>query len=338
MKKLQQFLGIDTFRFICALLVVGVHTYPLLLISEELNFIVFHIFARIAVPFFLMATGYFVIPKHLYSDEQKPRLPISFLKKATIIYIGASLLYLPVSIYAGYFSEGITAIIRNIIFDGTFYHLWYLSASIIGMIIIYLLARMFSIKTVLCISIVLYVFGLLGDSYYGITKEIPYLNTMYSYGFQIFSYTRNGIFLAPVFLILGGWIAKEKQNRSITLNITLFAVSLLLMLTEGIFLSINEVTRHDSMYIFLLPCMYFLFSFLTQCHGRSNPMLREVSMYVYILHPMMIIAIRGFVRIIGFGNLLVSNSIVHYLAVCFLSILLSIIIIKLFKIIKTHKK
>ncbi|MDR2599955.1 MAG: acyltransferase [Oscillospiraceae bacterium] len=336
MKKLHKFMGIDTFRFFCALVVVGIHTYPLSYINQELNFVIFHIFARIAVPFFLMATGYFVIPKYIYNKEKKVKFPVGFFKKTILIYSIATILYLPVSIYAGYFSSGniVVNILRNLMFDGVFYHLWYLPASIIGMVIIYLLARVLNIKMVLGLSIILYIFGLLGDSYYGVIKDMPVINTLYNAGFQFFSYTRNGIFFAPVFLILGAWIANVKVNKNLVFNIIGFTLSMLFMLTEGVLLHLSETARHDSMYIFLLPCMYFMFNVLLQCRGGVRPILREVSMYIYIMHPILIVIIRGVVRIMGFGDLFVSNNIIHFITVSLLSILLSTVIIKAYEAVK----
>jgi serine/alanine racemase len=181
----------------------------------------------------------------------------------------------------------------------------------------------------LFISVILYILGLLGDSYYGITSNIPVLNTIYATGFHISSYTRNGILLAPVFLALGGLAAKTKNNLGMRENIIGFAASMSLMMIEGVLLHMHGLPRHDSMYIFLLPSMYFLFQALINCNGQARPLLRNASLYIYLLHPLLIIAVRGGAGIMGLSYLLVNNNMVHYLSVCFLSILLSVFIIKL---------
>ncbi len=51
--------GLDIFRLIAAFLVVAIHTSPLSSLNETADFILTRIIARIAVPFFLMVTGYF---------------------------------------------------------------------------------------------------------------------------------------------------------------------------------------------------------------------------------------------------------------------------------------
>jgi len=286
-----------------------------------------------------MVTGYFLIPKYINNAEKKPILPVGFLKKTVLLYAGVSLLYLPVAIYAGYYSSGniIASILRNIIFDGTFYHLWYLPASIIGVLIIYLLARLFSFRTVLGITVFLYILGMFGDSYYGFTNSVPVLNTVYAAGFQVFSFTRNGIFLAPVFLAMGGWLAQLKLSPNKKASIIGFVISLSLMLVEGIFLYLHDLPRHDSMYIFLLPCMFFLFQIILQHNNHEKPIRRDIAKYIFILHPLVIVAVRGSARIMGLNNLLVGNNMIHFFAVSLVCIFLSLIAIKVYNPKNTTK-
>ena len=323
--------GIDRFRQVAALLIVGIHTYPLSSISESLNFLVVNIFSRIAVPFFLMVTGYFLLPQYFSKEKSSAKQLVCFIKKTGLYYAIATALYLPISIYAGYYSEGPIAatIFRNILFDGTFYHLWYLPASIIGVLLLYFLSRRFSLRAVVGISAVLYLIGLLGDSYYGLVSNAPLLNSIYSVGFQVFSYTRNGFFYAPVFLAMGALIAKTKQRLDARISLLGFAASMLLMIAEGFTLSYSGFQRHDSMYIALLPCMLFLFHLLLARKGKTSPILRSVTMWIYILHPLFIIAVRGIAKAAGLTTVLVDNSMIHYITVCLLSITFSLLIVKL---------
>jgi len=314
--------GIDRFRIIAALLIVGIHTYPLSSVSAELNFGVINVFARIAVPFFLMITGCFMSPR------LKPS--INSIKKTGLLYAIATLLYLPVSIYAGYYSNGniLAAIAKNIVFDGTFYHLWYLPASMIGVLLICALGRRFSLNVIFGFTVFLYVLGLLGDSYYGLTSEISFLKAAYGIGFRVFSYTRNGLFYAPVFLAMGAVTAKSERQITKRASIARFIVSMALMLAEGFILRRFGYQRHDSMYIFLIPCMFFLFRLTLAGKGKASPALRDISTWIYILHPLFIIGVRGAARIIGLTGLLVENSMIHYLAVCLLSSAFAVVITK----------
>ena len=336
--------GLDRFRLIAAFLIVAIHTSPLASVNGELDFLAVRVAARVAVPFFLMVTGYFWLQGSglsADSDNKKDAWPpagfvsknrtaplFSSIRKTALLYAVATAIYLPFSIYAGYYSEGNAAasFARNLIFDGTFYHLWYLPASIIGVLLLFMLTRRFSLRAILLVSGALYLTGLFGDSYYGVSQGIPALNAFYDAAFHIFSYTRNGLFYAPVFLAMGAVVARAEKRLSAKASLTGFSVSMALMLAEGGALHSAGLQRHDSMYFMLVPCMYFLFQFLLARRGKPRPSLRGVSMWVYILHPLFIIVIRAAAKAAGLTGLLVENSLNHYFAVCLLSLVFSMLI------------
>ena len=117
-----------------------------------------------------------------------------FVKRTASIYGAAILLYIPINIYNGYFrmENLLPNVIKDIVFDGTLYHLWYLPASILGALIAWYLVKRFDYKRAFIITAMLYVIGLLGDSYYGITEQSVLLKNIYDMLFQISDYTRNG--------------------------------------------------------------------------------------------------------------------------------------------------
>ena len=49
------------------------------------------------------------------------------------------------------------------------------------------------------VFLLLYMIGLFGDSYYGLIKNISFIEPLYHFIFYIFDYTRNGIFFALSF-------------------------------------------------------------------------------------------------------------------------------------------
>ena len=124
------------------------------------------ILARLAVPFFLMVTGHFV----LFFPPDKVK---KYLKSSLKAYLAVTLLYLPLSIYGGYFEDfSPYTPLKLLLFDGVYYHLWYFPAVIMGILIVRFLQKHFSHKSALAICVFLYFIGLLGDSYYGFAAEI----------------------------------------------------------------------------------------------------------------------------------------------------------------------
>lgn len=313
MKNRKAYTGIDYFRFMAAFLIIAIHTSPLSRYTETGDFILTRIIARVAVPFFFMTSGFFLISRYAYNADKLK----AFIKKMVVIYAISIVIYIPLNLYNSYFSMDnlVPNMIKDIFFDGTMYHLWYLPASMIGAAIAWLIVRKTGFKKALAIALALYIIGLFGDSYYGIAEKVPLLKNLYGYLFEVSDYTRNGILFAPVFFVLGGMVADRAAHITFKKSLVGFGISFLLMFGEGMLLHEFDLQRHDSMYFFLLPCMYYLFSLLTFWKGHRRELLRTSALVIYIIHPMMIVAIRLFAKLFHLQALLIENSLIHYLAV-----------------------
>lgn len=349
MNRDKAYTGIDYFRFLAAFLIIAIHTSPLSSFSETGDFILTRIVARVGVPFFFMTSGFFLISRYTYGEEKLA----AFVKKTVLIYGISIAVYIPVNIYNGYFSMDhlLPNIIKDLFFDGTMYHLWYLPASVIGGILAWLLVKRWGLGRAFLISFVLYVIGLFGDSYYGIAKQLPVLKAFYSALFEVSDYTRNGIFFAPVFFVLGGIVAEQTKAASAVQDgfgagrcripaghakcfslrqcLIGFGISFAGMFAEGLILHNLGVQRHDSMYFMLLPCMYFLFMALTFLRGKRVLFLRTSAMLIYMIHPMVIVAVRLAAKVIGIQSVLVDNSLVHYCVVSVLSAVFGIFVTRI---------
>lgn len=334
--------GIDSMKLVAAFLVVAIHVSPLQSINATADFIFTRIIARVAVPFFFMVSGYFV----LADSKRRNGKAIRFLRKTAWIYFAATLLYLPVQFYAGKLKAlSLSGIGKALFLDGTFYHLWYLPAAMTGMLLCIFFLRIAGERVALILSIFLYGFGLLGDSYFGLVKMIPPMETVYEALFRIFSYTRNGFFFAPLFLMLGCILAGKKKDNDCFVLSLLFGV---LMLAEGMVLHHFKWQRHDSMYLFLPLLMYFLFREI-QAWGHQmdadcrKSVLKEISpgdlaMLIYIIHPMVLIVLRGVSKPLGLYGLCVENTLVCYILVSIISAFSAWLFLFLGKKCKEKKK
>lgn len=326
----KEYAGIDYFRVIAASLVVAVHTSPLTGLSETADFILTRVIARVAVPFFFMASGFFLFSKSEEGSRQSEKWTV-FIKKTAAIYGISILFYLPLNIYVGTVNEWryLPNLLKDIIFDGTFYHLWYLPAAIIGASMSWILLKKLKARQAYVVSLFLYGIGLFGDSYYGISEKIPFLKAIYRGLFLFSDYTRNGLFFAPVFFLLGALIARQAKRMPPKTYLIGLALSFSLMLTEGLILHGSNLQRHDSMYFMLLPCMYFLFQSLLSWEGKRLRGLRNLSMFIYLIHPAMIVAVRGFAKATGLQGLLIENGILHFMAVALGSLTAAVLAILL---------
>lgn len=319
MNETKQLGGLDRFRILAALLVIAIHTSPLSSFSEGADFVLTRVAARTAVPFFLMVTGYFLLPPFLFDRAKDLRPLLRFFQKSLALYGIAVAVYLPVNLYAGQLrGAGIFDLLRLLIFDGTLYHLWYFPASMLGVLLVFLLSRKLPFPVIFALTLALYGFGLLGDSYFGLFSGFRAFRALYDAMFHVFSYTRNGIFYAPVFLMMGAGMTRLRP-RGRLFSLTGFILSLAAMTAEGLILHSLDVQRHDSMYLALPPCMLFLFQLLLSVERRPSKSLRTVSTWMYLSHPLFIILIRGAAKLVHLEHIFVGNSIVHYSCVCLLS-------------------
>lgn len=360
--------SLDWFRLPAALLVTAIHTSPLSSFSPQADFWLTRVLARIAVPFFFMVSGFFLPDSFAKLRKQE--------KKLFFLYALSIVLYLPLNLYAGQLS-GITAgaFLKQLFFDGTFYHLWYLPAAMEGMLLVWLLKKALPLSGCLAVTGLLFLTGLGGDSWYGLVSRLPGAKAFYEAVFSFSSYTRNGLFFAPFFLCLGlslsRWQALTSKNpedsaalssrprsengvftmsahssstdgglptspgahaksRGMTMPLCAhalaLAVFLLAMSVEAVWLHSMGCCRHDSMYLFLPPVMISLFSLLCRLPSKAcPPALPAVALSVYLLHPWVIVLVRGFAGLTGTEQILVNQSLPHYAAVaagsCFLGIL-----------------
>ena len=83
----KTFAGIDYFRLIAAFMVIAIHTSPLSVWNEGIDFLITYCVGRIAVPFFFMTTGYFVLAPYVLSNFKK-KSPIHkyLVKKFFLIF------------------------------------------------------------------------------------------------------------------------------------------------------------------------------------------------------------------------------------------------------------
>lgn len=305
--------ALDITRLIAALLVICNHTSPLALISTDLDFILARIIARLAVPFFFMVTGYFILAKREESSISRSLRIKKWCIKLLKLYGIAILIYLPINYYANQLQPDIIVIVQDLFFNGTFYHLWYFPAVLIGVWLVNELMRIFKPKTLLLITTVLYLVALGGDSYYGLISQNSLLAEAYQRLFLLFEYTRNGLLLAPLFLVLGATLANRTKPLKLNVAKIGFVIFLMLMIAEGLTLRQLNFQRHDSMYLFLVPTMFCLFEWCIQAKGEIKPAWRNIAMLVYVLHPMMILVVRAFGKIGTLKTLLVDNNLVLFL-------------------------
>lgn len=94
MRYKKEYIGINYFKIIAAFLVIAIHTSPFTSFNGNLDFVFTRIWARLAVPFFFMITGYFVLPQCLKEECNNINLK-KYIVKISKIYVLAIIVYIP---------------------------------------------------------------------------------------------------------------------------------------------------------------------------------------------------------------------------------------------------
>ncbi len=339
--KDAHFACVDLMKFLCAILVVAIHVPPLTSISPLLNSVLVNYIAKLAVPFFFVASGYFLFRKTEY-DNFNISVPLAYSKRILKLYLRWSAIYLVPSFYYTVLKNdngtayGLFSFVRNFFFVG-YHHLWYLLATVIAVCsLTYLLKKRIKLKSIIILGMGLYMLGLFGQSWFGLIKplrDIPLLWTVLKLIKEIICTTRNGIFEGILFMGIGMLFAWRKIELKFRYAVIGFAVSMLGLLSEVIFVKYFKLCRATDMYLFLVPAVFFLFYIVSHIKLRENKIykrLRTTSFLIYLVHswidqPVMA-AINKFMKVF-YGTEI--HSLIRFFAVSGLSIIVAALIMYL---------
>jgi serine/alanine racemase len=276
---------LNIMKLLMAFFVMVVHFSPFKTINPILHHLSIHSFPRIAVPYFFLSSGYLLSTNGVILNERLRKT----LKKLTSLYLFWTLLHLPLIIleltYLPNPDPLWISLSRSFLFEGSFLHLWYLLASIIGLIIISFLLKFFSIEKVLVISLFLYIIGVLGDSYYGFSIGLRGLSEFMKLLFQFIRTTRNGLFFAPIFIILGMVLKKYPKNYSKWFLSVVLGVVLLLSAAEVLWLKDMAWARDYNLTFTILPLSLITFMLSLQIKVNfDTTWFKEVAATLFYIH------------------------------------------------------
>lgn len=270
--KKSNYNSIDAFKFLCAFLVFAIHIQPfspeLFEHADYLNILSQKYICRLAVPFYFTASGFFLFKKTNISE-----LDFSLVSKYCFRIMCLF---------------GIWSII---LCSGSVGHLWYLKSLIVATIIVGLLFKYkVKLKYVAVISVVLYIIGLMGDSYYQVIKtagENNFLGFMVSQYDVLFGKTRNGLFMGVIFVLIGAAFSQNKICLKPIHAVLGFFISMCLLLAEVYVVHHYKLSKSTNMYIFLVPATIYIFDILLKIKLKDRkmyPQLRVVGTLIYYSH------------------------------------------------------
>lgn len=319
--------GIDVLKFIMALFVVVLHTHPLVKVNNMLNFLTADIVGRTAVPFFFAATG-FLLEKQIGQEKKKKEIVAPYMKRLLILYCIWTVVYLPIIIYdkiivsSKSLTYNLLAMVRDFFFAGSYSHLWYLLATVTGLIVVYVFRKYAGERGCSVILFILFFMGLLTQSYFGLLLKIVSTDSLLWKLMKLVKMVmvscRNGIFFGSIFLYMGMWIARCNIKVKMYTAVLGLSVSMILFTMEAFCLQKIGYVREQDMYLMLLPVVFFLILLaLSFTVKKDTIFLRKMSIHIYFVHMIFRFIYRKFIgeyhenglRLFGFtlcGTLITS--------------------------------
>lgn len=215
----RKFAMVDICKFIMAFVVIAIHTNPVVNCTNSIIVQGVIIIEGWAVPFFFIASGFFLF----YNMEKPYSLHLqrmdSYLKKIIILYCAWTLISFPLTVY-GYVQSGnsmiecVLSYIKYFFFVGKLYnsyHLWYLLALIFAVIVIrFMLKRNIKVRYIVLTAIFFYTmseFMLYIPEYVQDKTAIIYkLVSLYQYVFN-----KGGIYTGMIYVVIGMLIAQSRK-------------------------------------------------------------------------------------------------------------------------------
>lgn len=290
--------GIDQMKFICAILVVAIHAVPFTEFGQLGAFEIAQVVSRIAVPFFFICSGFFFTQKLMAGGPKGANALSAVMKRLLWLYAGWCAIYFAYDFRiclksTGSFGEAMALYLRNLIFLGGHFHLWYLPALMISLALLYAGFKMKRIPQFFGAAVILYIVGLAGNSYYGLAEDASWLKNIYEGYFSIFVTTRNGLFFGFLYVMLGGVAAYRKGTVPYASGLLLSVLFMVLLHAEAYLLEWYHIPRGYDMYVMVAPFTYYLFQTLLsagrQMRGWGTEFFRTCSMGVYFIHGLFLI-------------------------------------------------
>lgn len=320
--------SLDVAKFICALLVIVIHTRPLEQISATANFYLCDVFSRIAVPMFYAISGFLFFRKIVFENgriknckENRRRL-WHYLKRIFLIYAGWSAFYLigqlPKWHTMGWW--GLPMIKSNVVsfvFHYIYWHLWYLNAMLYAIPLVYLLLSLATKHIAVSVCIICSLCECLLHPYSWIgVDQLPIINWLASH----FETPFYAVFRAGPLLIIG-YLCTQYRDADKQRYFYGLGFSTVLWIVEASILYYFTPNKDQFVFLLTTPAFtYFALNYLLctkyrDVRDKQIVVLRKSTLMIYCIHPMLI-------KIYKYYNF--PAGIIKWLVVTLISISLSL--------------
>jgi surface polysaccharide O-acyltransferase-like enzyme len=280
-EKTARIAGIDAFRLVASLCVIFIHVGYFNSFNSFIG-IEIRLLGRWAVPFFFIVSGYFISD---YFETNPHKIGLQAAKAFMVLAISNLLMAPLIFIESGPIEVAKKLLDMDIILNGTYYHLWFLSSLTIGLMTFYFLCilnlrRLASLWIFACLCIIIF------DTYH---PEYRPIGTSARY------------LMCFPFLFLGHFVKQRNLRPHVFISLTLVLIGLLMQNGEALILKMVS-DKSPLVYDFLMGTIPFsLGMFFLSMNISSSKAIdffssqgKRFSLGIYIFHPYFIFIIREY--------------------------------------------
>ena len=324
--KKQNYDIFDLVKLILSFMIVAIHTglLPVILFP----------WLRLAVPMFFVISSYLFFKKvnGCKNAQEKGAVLKQFVLRNVILYAFWFIVLFPINVIArGWFDygiiNGIFTILVNLLLGSTFIASWFISALVIGTVIIFFASKKINNKVLLAISIVIYILVTIHSSYLFIYKDITIMKKIIIFYETYFVSPYNSFPVGIFWILCGKLFADGDFKYDLKSSSVNLGISLALLFGEWFVVRSFTGSINKDCYLMLAPCIISIFTILLQIKPIEvkNPReMRKISVLIYVTHGAVLSIIQKLSQMILKTSL---HSIILFVLTALISLSIGLIIL-----------
>lgn len=305
-------------KMIAAVFVVAIHSQPFSGLTE---IVVVNILARMAVPFFFVASAFFFFRKPKEKQDWK-----LYVRRLSILYLFWFIIELPITTLHSFiepetpFITNISIFVRNFFFGSTFRGSWFIMALMECIPLLCFLSRRFSFRFLLSVGMILYVI-IVSLTYY--VAFLPdSVQRIVSCGMIYGGHIETTFLSAFIFCLLGKYLAEHEECLIEKHHIGKLVVLVLILASIEVFtVNYYHPPIVNDFYLMLPLLVFLLFLFLLQHEARFSFNYLKLRIYSTIFYFSHFIFV--FLLVVVNKHLLSMDPIAKYVIVLILCTILA---------------
>lgn len=331
----KEYAAVDIFKFICAVLVIIIHTKPF----ESMFWMdaALGVITRFAVPFFFVSSSIFLFMK----IESNPKTAGTTYKKYFTRLLRFYLIwYIVFNVSAaleGHHNDALYYV-KQFFFNTSGSPLWFVCALLWSSAMVYVLNKYCSKKIITIISLLLFAIGYI----FSTLQPLFANNELFKYiNENIISVvgTQNGFFFGMPYVAMGCTFAKYKFKKNYFIDICGIAIFMALLMAESLICVKIVGSTLTYLWISAIPMTYFTVRLMMTIDISSKfnfYFIRKSSTLIYVFHVLILRVVKNAIETYSIAN---PYNLIYFAGTLTIAIISAGLIVKLseYKCLKVLK-